>query len=723
MGIKSHPAKYIKFFIYLIFIILLNIAATTFFFRVDLTKNKIYSLSSVSKTVVSTLSEPLTLKVFFSKNIPAPYNNIEQYLRDLLEEYSINSKHYFNYTFYNLSDDEKGIGKKTEGNKQLAQSYGIEPIQIQSVEKDEMKFIKAYMGLVIIHGDLVERMPMITKTQGLEYKLTTRIKKMNDKISALLALPEKIKIKLFLSSSLFGIGHQMGLDGLSDLPEQLGEVMEKLNENNYNKLDFTSFDPTEDETLYESTEKLNMMTLKWGDQKDGVKGGKGRIGLTMEYKENISTIDLLQIYQIPLMGTKYELIAKERLEETINKNVESLININKNLGYLTDHGTRPLFFKKQQMQRKRIDLNNFKGLISQNYSLEEINIAEDDIAESLKCLIIAHPTINFTDYELFQIDQFLMRGNSLAIFLDSFSELPSMGENNFGMREYAPINTNLEEMLNHYGVNVDNSVALDKTCIKENNRSGGGQREIYTAPVILSKNINQQPEYMKNIKELIVYKNSPVSIISENISKDDISVTKLLETSEKSWVMSKRINFNPAYIVPPESEEELGRHPLAYVLEGSFKSFFSEKLKPVRKIEKKDTDEKETDLSDEKKADLSEQGKITSEEAFLKKGKKGKIFIIGSSEMLTDTLMDQEGQTPNAVFIMNIMDHLNDRDEIAVLRSKIQSLNPIDEVNNKTKTIIKTFNIAVLPILVVLFGLIVWRKRASRKKQIEASFC
>ena len=723
MGIKSHPAKYIKFFIYLIFIILLNIAATTFFFRVDLTKNKIYSLSSVSKTVVSTLSEPLTLKVFFSKNIPAPYNNIEQYLRDLLEEYSINSKHYFNYTFYNLSDDEKGIGEKTEGNKQLAQSYGIEPIQIQSVEKDEMKFIKAYMGLVIIHGDLVERMPMITKTQGLEYKLTTRIKKMNDKISALLALPEKIKIKLFLSSSLFGIGHQMGLDGLSDLPEQLGEVMEKLNENNYNKLDFTSFDPTEDETLYESTEKLNMMTLKWGDQKDGVKGGKGRIGLTMEYKENISTIDLLQIYQIPLMGTKYELIAKERLEETINKNVESLININKNLGYLADHGTRPLFPKKQQMQRKRIDLNNFKGLISQNYSLEEINIAEDDIAESLKCLIIAHPTINFTDYELFQIDQFLMRGNSLAIFLDSFSELPSMGENNFGMREYAPINTNLEEMLNHYGVNVDNSVALDKTCIKENNRSGGGQREIYTAPVILSKNINQQPEYMKNIKELIVYKNSPVSIISENISKDDISVTKLLETSEKSWVMSKRINFNPAYIVPPESEEELGRHPLAYVLEGSFKSFFSEKLKPVRKIEKKDTDEKETDLSDGKKADLSEQGKITSEEAFLKKGKKGKIFIIGSSEMLTDTLMDQEGQTPNSVFIMNIMDHLNDRDEIALLRSKIQSLNPINEVNNKTKTIIKIFNIAGLPILVVLFGLIVWKRRVSRKKQIEASFC
>ncbi len=714
MGIKSHPAKYIKFFIYLIFIILLNIAASTFFFRIDLTKNKIYSLSDVSKTVVSTLSEPLTLKVFFSKNIPAPYNNIEQYLRDLLEEYSINSKEYFNYTFYNLSNDEKDIGEKSEGNKELAKSYGIEPIQIQSVEKDEIKFIKAYMGLVIIHGDLVERMPMITETQKLEYKLTTKIKKMNDKISTLLALPEKIKIKLFLSSSLFDVSRQMGLDRLSDLPKQLEEVMEKLNGKNYNKLDFTYLDPTKDEKLYESTEKLNLMTLKWGDQKDGVKEGKGRIGLTMEYKDEISTIDLLQMYQIPLIGTKYELIAKDSLEEIINKNVESLININKNLGYLADHGTRPLFEKKQQRQRQRIDLNNFRRLISQNYSLEEINITEDNISESLKCFIIAHPTQNFTDYELFQIDQFLMRGNSLAIFLDSFSVLPPMGGNNFGMREYAPMNTNLEKMLNHYGVNVDNSVALDKTCIKENNRQQGGQREIYTAPVILSKHINQQPEYMKNIKELIVYKNSPVSIISENISKNDISVTQLMETSEKSWIMSEHINLNPAYIVPPESEEELGSHPLAYMLEGSFKSYFSGKSKPVREIKNTNTDEKE--------ADLSEQTKIISDEKFLEKGKKGKLFIIGSSEMLTDTLIDQEGQTPNAVFIMNIIDHLNNRDEIAVLRSKIQSLNPIDELAGSTKTIIKALNIAVLPILVILFGMIVWKKRASRKKQIEAIF-
>jgi len=63
----------IKFFIYMIAVVLINVAGITLFFRMDLTGNKIYSISKASKRVVSTLSEPLTIKVFFSKNLPAPH--------------------------------------------------------------------------------------------------------------------------------------------------------------------------------------------------------------------------------------------------------------------------------------------------------------------------------------------------------------------------------------------------------------------------------------------------------------------------------------------------------------------------------------------------------------------------------------------------------------------------------------------------------------------------
>ncbi|HQG32855.1 MAG TPA: Gldg family protein, partial [Deltaproteobacteria bacterium] len=88
MDAKAAP-RYAKFAIYVFVVVLLNIAGLTIFFRADLTENKIYSLSKVSKTTVHSLSEPLTINVFFTKNLPAPYNTVERYLKDLLGEYAL----------------------------------------------------------------------------------------------------------------------------------------------------------------------------------------------------------------------------------------------------------------------------------------------------------------------------------------------------------------------------------------------------------------------------------------------------------------------------------------------------------------------------------------------------------------------------------------------------------------------------------------------------------
>jgi len=81
MDVNYKRGKYIKFSIYLIVLVLLNLTGVTLFLRQDLTKNHKYSLSKASKKAVSTLSEPLTIKAFFTSNLPAPYNNNERYLK------------------------------------------------------------------------------------------------------------------------------------------------------------------------------------------------------------------------------------------------------------------------------------------------------------------------------------------------------------------------------------------------------------------------------------------------------------------------------------------------------------------------------------------------------------------------------------------------------------------------------------------------------------------
>ena len=49
-------------------------------------------------------------------------------------------------------------------------------------------------------------------------------------------------------------------------------------------------------------------------------------------------------------------------------------------------------------------------------------------------------------------------------------------------------------------------------------------------------------------------------------------------------------------------------------------------------------------------------------------------------------------------------------------------IEPVAETEAATKTFVKSFNIAGMPILVVLFGIGVWFRRVSRKKRIQMMF-
>ena len=118
-GVRSSN-RYIKFIVYMIVIVLINLAGITLFFRLDLTENRIYSISENSREVVATLSEPLTINVFFTRNLPAPHNNTERYLHDLLEEYANYANRYFNYRFYDVSPQEGDLKPGAETNQELA---------------------------------------------------------------------------------------------------------------------------------------------------------------------------------------------------------------------------------------------------------------------------------------------------------------------------------------------------------------------------------------------------------------------------------------------------------------------------------------------------------------------------------------------------------------------------------------------------------------------------
>ncbi len=740
MDIKKNMSKYYKFLLYLIIIVLVNLVGVSLFFRIDLTSNNLYSLSKASKKAVSTLNEPLTINVFFSKNLPAPYNNIERYLHDLIEEYSIHSNNSISYRFYDVSAKEGDLTGSAEENRKKAQDYGIYPVNVQTIDQDQAKVQRAYMGMVFIHGDIVENIPSITSTDGLEYKITSTIQKMNNKISALLSLTNKIKVKLIQSSSLEQIAPEIGLEGLKGLKSKVAELVDEVNQKTYNQLEFVYIDPSFQTISEAELAPFQRFGLQWPEFKkeDGtiiIPAGKGVIALGIEAGEKSFEKRLLtQKLNLTSQGfqEQFQVIEMAEIKAFIEGNVDNLINIHAEIGYLSSHGTMSLSAslppQLQAMQPQQAgSLTKFNSLLSSNYSITQINLKDEEIPDSIDNLIIAGAKENFSDWELFQIDQFLMKGKSIALFMESFNEIqPQRQQQMYQMQQpaYLPINTGLGKLLEHYGAKVKKSYILDESCYV-NRDQYSGETPIYFAPLIKNENINHKLAFMSNIKELIMIKISPVEIDSEKIKQNELKSFNLIKSSARAWEMSGRINLNPMMMRPPLNDEEKKVFPLAYIVEGRFPSYFADKPLPDKPEPKKEEqsaeeeDKKNTQLKDEPKV---QESKIKRAKGILTKGRPGKIFLIGSCEILKDNVLDETGNSPNSLFLLNTIDYLNNKSDTAVMRSKNQRFNPLKDTKAFTRTFVKIVNIGGLPALIILLGISVWFRRNARRKQIKSEF-
>ena len=163
----------IKLAIIIGIIIAVNVLASRLFTRIDLTKNKSYTLSPISKELVGGLKDKIVIKAFFSDNLPAPYNTLRRSVQDILNDYRSYSGGNLNYEVMNPTAEDQNDDMQKEAKK-----YGIEPVQIQVIDNDKMEVKKTYVGMAILYQGKQEVIPVIQSVANLEYELTSAIKKL-----------------------------------------------------------------------------------------------------------------------------------------------------------------------------------------------------------------------------------------------------------------------------------------------------------------------------------------------------------------------------------------------------------------------------------------------------------------------------------------------------------------------------------------------------------------
>lgn len=673
-------------FLFVLLLILANLVVSRAYFRIDLTSPKSYSLSKGSAQVVKTLEEPLSVKVFFSDNLNAPYSSVYQYIKDILVEYKSAANDNFSYEFVDM--------KKPE-NEKLARTYGLNQIQIQELKNNEVGMKRVWMGIVLLYADRIEILDALTSTDGLEYRVTTTISNMVSTTSALAGLAGDVKLTLYATKRLA----DFKIVGFNQMEDEIRAAYSQINKKNKNRISFASIDPNPAE-IPALVEKYGIQSLNWNDPNLG--SGTGAVGLVLEYGEKFSLFPLKMTRDF--FGRNM-ITGLEGLDAQIEESLKSLVSKSQEVGYITGHGELGLNETSQYGQPSQSALAK---LVSDRYTLKEINLAEAEIPQSMSSVIINGPKSSFTDEELYKIDQYVLKGGNLLVFLDPFEEKQ---ENPYSAPTFNPINTGLEKNLEKYGISVGKKYVYDLNCFSQSDRQYG-KMNFYIAPMMQKNTLDQKSPITKNLGYVIFFQNAPIDISGAK-DNSNARVTVLAKSSKESWTVDSNISPDPRFISVPSDKSTMASENLAVLVEGKFSSAFAGKPASEKDGEKKNDD-----------------NSFALSEHLSKSVQNSRIIVIGSSVLggapiplfNNAQLLDEEGKQPVSMFIRNAVDYLNGEEDLCTMRTKGLSLNTLTVKSAGASTVAKYFNEIGLVVIVALAGLFVLLKIKAKKRAIREKY-
>ncbi|GAB1467436.1 hypothetical protein MASR2M64_01040 [Candidatus Cloacimonadota bacterium] len=152
-------------------IVMILLVASFLKLRLDFSKNKAYSLSTVSKEAVRSLKDNMVVKIFASEELPPEMNNLDRYLKDLLSEYQIAGKGKFHYEYI------RGLG--TEELRAQAEENGLSTMYFRIYENDKTTNKEVIFGIVFEYQGKFDSMNLLPQMEPkLEYQLTLKVQKL-----------------------------------------------------------------------------------------------------------------------------------------------------------------------------------------------------------------------------------------------------------------------------------------------------------------------------------------------------------------------------------------------------------------------------------------------------------------------------------------------------------------------------------------------------------------
>ena len=151
-------------------LVFVNLLSQRVYKRFDLSEGQIYTVPGYTRQLLHKLKDPLQVKVYFSTELPFPYSEYRRFIGEKLEEYQVFAGQNLHYEFIDPDLDP-------EVEKQMKQ-LGIPQIQLSDVSSNKLEVKNCFLGMALYYQDKSEVIPYVQKTDDLDYKITSLIRKL-----------------------------------------------------------------------------------------------------------------------------------------------------------------------------------------------------------------------------------------------------------------------------------------------------------------------------------------------------------------------------------------------------------------------------------------------------------------------------------------------------------------------------------------------------------------
>ena len=251
---------------------------------------------------------------------------------------------------------------------------------------------------------------------------------------------------------------------------------------------------------------------------------------------------------------------------------------------------------------------------------------------------------------------------------------------NLQARYAQPAEPVVQDLLATYGVRVNTDLVRDAQCATISVRQQQGpftfSSQVSFPYLPLASGFSNKNHIVKDLGSIVLFFAS--SLDTSGSAARGITAEVLVSSSPRSGRQNGFIMIDP-FQQYTEKDFPEANIPLAVLLEGSFQSHSSP---PTEKTMSAAT----------------------------------RIVVVGDGDFMLDEYLGNPG---NVSFFANIVDYLADDAGLITIRSKNLDTPPLEPVSDAMKPVIKYGNLIVPPLMVVVYGLVRWRKRLARKKGLE----